>query len=101
MSKKNSTLSNRIKKMMQADDDVGKISQQTPIVIGEVLRRGIYCIFLLRVHICKELDCLRSLPMLKINFQPSRIVQRTQWRSFWTSSQKEQVLWPQTEETRP
>ena len=33
--RKNNTLANRIKRMMQSDEDVGKISQQTPTVIGK------------------------------------------------------------------
>lgn len=35
MARKHSALANKIKRMMQADEDVGKIAQQTPTVIGE------------------------------------------------------------------
>ncbi|EFJ49590.1 hypothetical protein VOLCADRAFT_34298, partial [Volvox carteri f. nagariensis] len=36
----------RIKKMMQTDDDVGKISQATPILIGKLKRRRAMELFL-------------------------------------------------------
>lgn len=42
MKPKNFPLAARIKKLMQADEDVGKISQATPVLIGEATwpRRG-------------------------------------------------------------
>ena len=36
-SKKSNPLAARIKKVMQADEDVGKIAQATPVLIGDYL----------------------------------------------------------------
>ena len=33
--KKQHALASRVKRMMQADEDVGKIAQATPVLIGE------------------------------------------------------------------
>ncbi len=39
---KSSALASKIKKIMQADEDVGKIAQLTPMIIGKDKERIIY-----------------------------------------------------------
>lgn len=52
----------RIKKMMQADDDVGKIAQASPVLLGDWLPRG--CLELSDTHFSSLVTlCLRALFM--------------------------------------